>query len=190
MDVEVKKRKAIPNCPFFFGFKLYNLCQINEPFLYLDCDAVPLSNLNHLWTIRKDKPFIGANHQKVKGHTEHVDPGFLNSGVLVVGDPSFLSFEKIFSKVSLQKLPSVPGGDQRILYGFCKAVGYDYQHPQMDTSWNSCSGLTHFVDLSRTEAICKSDGKKVNVNHYWADFKPWQIDCPLFDYFVQSIDHN
>lgn len=188
MEVVVVRKNTIPRTPFLFGFKLYNLGQVEEPFLYLDCDAIPLSNLNHLWKLRKIKPFIGTNHQIVKGHTDKIDPNFLNSGVLVVGDPSFCSFEKVFSTVSLNAMPNIPGGDQMILYAYCKALGYEYEHPLMDVSWNSCSALTKFLDVKKGEAVNNLDGKKVNINHYWANFKPWEIGCPLFQYFTQVID--
>jgi hypothetical protein len=78
-------------------FKLYNLCKLENPFIYIDSDAFLLEDLNLAIESSRDQPLICVNHQTVQGHTAHINFKFLNSGFMIVSKPSFLDFQKIYN---------------------------------------------------------------------------------------------
>ena len=53
------------------GFKLYNLCQESEPFIFIDADAILLKDVLVLLEAAKTKPFIAVDHQVIPGHTSY-----------------------------------------------------------------------------------------------------------------------
>jgi len=178
--------KALHN----IGFKLYNLCRETEPFIFVDADAIIFEDLSHLVECSKDQPVIMVNHEKVEGHTAQIPFSFLNSGVQVVSDPSLLDFEKILSVFEEHGSNYIiPGTDQALLYQYFKHIGYDYTHPKVGHEWNHCAGLQSknyllnpYNKVSRP-TMPESVFLPVCINHYWYDFKPWQIDCPFFKEF-------
>ena len=165
-------------------FKLHHLCGMREPFIYLDADAVPLSGLGFLWARRHDKPWIGIDHQRrIPGHTG--DEPFLNSGVQVVGDPSFCDYRELIGLARECSFRwSVPGTDQALLHTHFGRIGYDYTHPQIGPEWNACAGFVELRQGPSGEWTGSVRGlvpsHPVHVNHYWGPFKPWQIGCPMF----------
>lgn len=169
------------------GFKLYNLCNETEPFIFIDADAFVLRDLNELVRSSNGKPFVCINHEKVPGHTEHIDYEFLNSGVQVCNDPSILDFDKII-KCKMK----VPGSDQSMLYTYFKEMDYDYTHENVGFEWNS---YARYVTLSKDENgewIGVSKGLNyehpVYINHYWYDAKPWNIKCKMFKEYEEKFE--
>jgi len=57
---------------------------LNEPFIYIDIDAILLSNLNEWWSYVNEKYFIGTMHYPI-GKT-------LNAGIYSVSDPTKINF--------------------------------------------------------------------------------------------------
>jgi hypothetical protein len=166
-------------------FKLYQLCSLREPFIYLDADIVVLESLAYLWERRQAKPWIGIDHPKnIPGNTGEIP--FLNSGVQVVGDPDFYDYDRILACAREHDFKfAIPGSDQGSLWTYFRSIGYDYTHPEIGSAWNACAG---FVDLTRDEGG-RWRGRvrglepiyDVYVNHYWRAFKPWRIGCPLYE---------
>jgi hypothetical protein len=165
-------------------FKLFQLSRLDEPAIYLDADAVVLSSLEPLWALRLEKPWIGINHQlNIPGHTG-ARP-FLNSGVQVIGEPSFYDYDRILACARAHAFTfDVPGSDQACLWTYFRDIGYDYTHPAAGAEWNACAG---FVDLTpeqdgrwRGQVRGLTPVHEVFVNHYWRRFKPWLIDCPIY----------
>lgn len=149
------------------GFKLYNLCQESEPFIFVDADAIILKNIQPLLDAAADKPFIAVDHQNIPGHTSHIPGKFLNSGVQVCSDSKFLDFKTIMKYQQKFSKFLYPGTDQSMLKTYFKYTGYDYTHPGIGFEWNHCAGVHGCIDN-----IC--------INHYWYNFKPWNIDCLLW----------
>lgn len=149
------------------GFKLYNLCQEVEPFIFVDADAIILKDIQPLLDVAADKPFIAVDHQSIPGHTSHIPEKFLNSGVQVCSDPGFLNFSELLKHQQKYSRFVYPGTDQSILNTYFKDTGYDYTHPMIGFEWNHCAGVKNHIDN-----IC--------INHYWYNFKPWNINCPLW----------
>ena len=155
------------------GFKLYNLCKESEPFIFIDADAILFKNITPLLDASKDKPFIAIDHQNIVGHTSHIPYKFLNSGVQVCSDTNILDFDQIIKTQNLYNNFVVPGTDQSMIWNYFRHIKYDYTHPSIDWRWNNCAGL-------------EKDANEIAVNHYWYNFKPWKINCKLWNKFIDN----
>ncbi|HEY2784221.1 MAG TPA: hypothetical protein VGJ05_04525 [Fimbriiglobus sp.] len=176
---------------FNLRFKLANLAALDEPFLFLDVDTFVLGDLRELWALRGVKPWIGIDHQWVPGDARTHRSPFLNSGLQLVSDPTFYDLNAILAVqnavVPLHRHSSVPksamfpcpGHDQAVLFRYFRTIGYDYTHPRIGPAWNSCAGMT---TVAGTDGrwTARADGYDVRLIHYWSQFKPWAIDCPIY----------
>lgn len=162
------------------GFKLYNLCKETEPFIFVDADAIIFSDLDPLVEASKDKPFICVDHQQVPNHSAVIPYKFLNSGVQIVSDPSFLNYEDIYRTLLEDKRFACPGTDQAMLFGHFKRIGYDYTHKKVGFEWNSCAG---YSIVREGELVCEGLDypHPVYINHYWHEFKPWIMNCYMWN---------
>lgn len=172
-------------------FKLFNLTQWKNEYLFIDVDAFIFKNISELVKYKNDKPWIGINHQNIPLHTENKGV-FLNSGVQLVSDPGFVSYKTILEKT---KTIYCPGKDQALLFSYFKDIGYDYTHPNIGHEWNACAGYsrtyndngvwqckTSPVSIKNNSLISKEikEGEPVFINHYWDEFKPWDINCSFY----------
>lgn len=180
---------------FNLRFKLPNLANLEFPFLYLDADMYVLSDLNYLWQRRAAKPWIGIDHQWIPiDRRTHRSP-FLNSGLQLVSDPDFYNLDAIlaaqnvvsplqqFQTVPKSAMFSGPGHDQAVLHRYFSSIGYDYIHPEVGPAWNSCAGVSTVERVGdcwtgRTRTL--HPDHDVKIIHYWDQFKPWVIDCPIY----------
>ena len=204
-DIEVVKCDShdVGHSHFNLRFKLPNLASLDFPFLYLDADTVTLSDLRPLWARRHDKPWIGINHQWVPSDPgTHRDP-FLNSGVQLVGDPAFYDLPAIlavqeavaplrrWAEFGKFEMFACPGADQAVLFRYFRAIGYDYTHPRVGPEWNSCAGVTRvYRDVEENWAahtVVLNEEYPVYLNHYWSQFKPWVIGCPLYHSYDGTV---
>ncbi len=176
---------------FNLRFKLANLTALDEPFLYLDVDTFVLGDLRHLWNLRNAKPWIGIDHQWVPGDARTHRSPFLNSGVQIVSDPKFYDLNAILAvqnavvplshhtDVPKSAMFPCPGHDQAVLFRYFRTIGYDYTHPEIGPEWNSCAGMTTVVRADG-KWKARADGYDVHLIHYWSQFKPWSLDCPIY----------
>lgn len=155
------------------GFKLYNLCNETQPFIFVDADAIIFENLNALIEASKRKSFIAVDHQDIAGHTSHIPIKFLNSGLQVCSSPELLNLDDIIHYQNLHHKYLVPGTDQSMLWTYFKHIEYDYTDEEIDWRWNNCAG---FCD----------DFEKICINHYWYKFKPWVLNCPKWEEFLKT----
>jgi lipopolysaccharide biosynthesis glycosyltransferase len=174
-------------------FKFYNLTLETEPYIYVDADAIITESLDKAVLCSKDKPFICVDHQTIKGHTDHIKIKFLNSGFMIVSDPSFLNFNSILNtKITY----NTPGTDQRLIFNYCKNIYYDYTHNEIHYGYNSCSG---FIKVVNNNIISSGIPEKhdIYVVHYWYHYKPWikceccvngKNECPLYNDWLSEID--
>jgi hypothetical protein len=180
---------------FNLRFKLANLTRIPFPFLYLDADMVVLSDLHYLWERRHVKPWIGIDHQWVPSDARTHRSPFLNSGLQLVSDPNFYNLDAILAaqnavmplsrhaEVPKSQMFPCPGHDQAILFRYFQSIGYDYTHPEITPAWNSCAGVTQVVrdgDTWKAHTVGLDPNYEVHLIHYWSQFKPWEIGCPIF----------
>jgi len=196
-DIELVQGRAYDvGYPHFnLRFKLPNLARLTFPFLYLDADMVVLSDLNYLWERRTAKPWIGVNHQYIPSLPRTHRPPFLNSGLQLVSDPAFYDLDAILAaqnavaplsrhaEIPKDQMFATPGLDQAVLFRYFRSIGYDYTHPEIGCGWNSCAGVTTAwqegrVWRARTHSLAES--YEVHIIHYWKQFKPWAIDCPIY----------
>ena len=200
-EIEVRRCRSVDvgHPHFNLRFKLANLAALNHPFLYLDADTAVLSDLRPLWVRRHLKPWIGIDHQWVPSDARTHRSPFLNSGFQLVSDPAFYDLDAILAAqnavVPLDRHASVPksamfpcpGHDQAILYRYFRSIGYDYTHPEVGPEWNSCAGVTEIRPgphgwLARTRGLATDHD--VHLVHYWSQFKPWAIDCPVYNSYA------
>lgn len=166
---------------FNVAFKMFNLSKLNEPYISLDADMFVLKDLSAIYNLKK--PFIAVNHQKIPHHTEQFSVDFLNGGLQIINDPSFLNFEDVL-KTYLKKHEQIPGHEQKILYNFFKNKNYDYTHPDVGPEWNSCAGhskISKVDDRWCGVSTLKDNQHPVYINHYWDRFKPWRVNCPIYN---------
>lgn len=176
-----KSRKPLYNVPQRWlhnvGFKLYNLCLETEPFVFVDADAIIMTNMNDVVKASTDKPFISVNHQTIPRHTDKFNFKFMNTGFFIVSNPEFLDFDKIYKT---QKVFKCPGTDQFLLNNYCKYINYDYTHPLIHYGWNSCGGYK----LKKGDNIFSyglPEKHKIHILHYWDIFKPWITKCSIYE---------
>lgn len=129
-------------------FKLWNIYKNENPFVFVDVDAFILKDINEIWKYKDDKPFIGINHQLIPNHTENEPMFFLNSGVLIVSDPSFINYEEIIKN---RGELLCKGTDQAILFSHFKKINYDYTHHKIRYEWNSCAGYCEIYKNDNNE---------------------------------------
>lgn len=197
VDLELRRCRSLDvgHPHFNLRFKLANLAALDFPFLYLDADTYVLGDLNELWKRRRDKPWVGIDHQWVPGDPRTHRAPFLNSGVQLVGDPAYYDLGAILAaqnavaplrdsaRYSKGDMFACPGADQALLYRYFRAIGYDYTHPQIGPEWNSCAGVT---GVRREDHQWKArtgglpENYEVKLIHYWSQYKPWMIDCPIY----------
>lgn len=197
VDIEVRQCRSfdVGHQHFNLRFKLANLAALDFPFLYLDADTVVLDDLNYLWSRRHVKPWIGICHQWIPADPRTHRPPFLNSGVQLVSDPAFYDLAAILAvqnaaaplsragEFSKEQMFACPGVDQAVLFRYFRTIGYDHVHPEIGPMWNSCAGVTEAVRsgdrwLARTRGLAVDH--EVRLIHYWSQFKPWVLNCPIF----------
>jgi lipopolysaccharide biosynthesis glycosyltransferase len=179
-------------------FKLFHLSKWPDPFIFLDVDAILFGPISELVEASKNKPFIAINHQRIPKHTEGKEE-YLNGGVQIVSRPGYFTFED-FTKQTDNLLCS--GHEQALIYTHFRNIGYDYTHPVIDYKWNSCSGYNEvkkvdgkWVCISRGINALDSDlksntipeGSYIMINHYWDEFKPWKVNCPMYEEFQNIV---
>jgi hypothetical protein len=162
-------------------FKLYNICNESEPFIFIDADAFVLSPLTPLLEASKDKPFIAINHEKIEGHTAHLPYDFINTGVLIVSDPSFLDFDEKLGILKKDKGFAYPGTEQSLMNSYMVENKYDPTHPSIGPGWNHCAGFTRFNEDGTAYSEGLSEEYPIYINHYWYTYKPWNVNCPLYN---------
>lgn len=175
--------------------KLYNLCHLDFEFIYLDLDMYVNADLSFLWEKRKEKPFIATIHQKnIYGKNScHIGEknAFMNSGLQIVSDPSILNYNAIFNfgKKTNFAFP-IKGTDQALLNEYFKSINYDFVHEKIGCEWNSCAGYGYVFKYNKKFKITYKNQDviyTVKINHYWNEFKPWSINCPIFNYYENEI---
>jgi hypothetical protein len=180
---------------FNLRFKLPKLAALPFPFLYLDADMAVLSDLSPLWALRHEKPWVGVDHQWIPQDARTHRPPFLNSGLQLVGDPAFYDLRAILdvqnavaplsraAEFTKEQMFACPGADQAVLFRYFRTIGYDYTHPAIGAAWNSCAGVTRLWregDQWRGRTHGLAANHEVHIVHYWSQFKPWAIGCPLY----------
>lgn len=179
-------------------FKMWNLCRWTNPYIFIDVDAIIFSNISHLVNASQTKPWIGVNHQSIPRHTEGMPP-FLNGGLQIVSNPRYFSYNS-FTSILDELL--CPGAEQALIFSYFKKYGYDYVHPAVTFNWNACAGYTkiHFVNgrwqcYSVSQCIINKslnsntilEGDAIHINHYWDEFKPWKIRCPMYRHYLKIV---
>ena len=111
---------------------------------------------------------------------------------IFVPDTSFLNYDDLYNFALGKgfKFDS-PGTDQALLDAYCMQIGYDFTHPDIGCEWNSCAGygLVDIDDEYNFNITYKNQDTEypVKINHYWNEFKPWVINCPIFKFYKDLV---
>ena len=168
------------------NFKLYNLCKIEEPFVFIDADAFILKSPSILLNAVTNKEIIAINHQNIPGQTDMLKFPVLNSGVMFVNNTELFNWN-LFKKILFRDQRFVyPGTDQSLINSRLKEFNIDYTHPDAGFEWNSWSKYTVWED---NKAFCRGLEKEhpVFINHYWNEAKPWNIKCPIYAKSMREV---
>lgn len=171
-----------PNTKFSHnvGFKLYYLCQETDPFVFIDADAIVLTDMTPVLAAATEsdaKPFISVDHQTIPRHTTRFSFRFMNTGFFIVSDPSFMDFDAI---VNAPQVFRCPGTDQYYLNNYCRSIKYDYTHPLIHYGWNSCAGYKRADGSGGYVSDGIPEKHPIHILHYWDEFKPWTTPCPVY----------
>lgn len=79
---------------FHVNFNAYNVLtygkQLGEPIIYLDLDAILVSDLKEWWDIVNEKKFMGTMHYPIGEN--------LNGGIYSISDWNYIDFDKLIKK--------------------------------------------------------------------------------------------
>ena len=127
-DIDFSRHPDFIKADHNVNFKLYNLCKINEPFIFIDADAFILNNANNLIEGLKEKDFIAVNHQNIPGQTDMLKEHVLNSGVMIVSNYKLFNWDN-FKKILFRDQRFVyPGTDQSLINSLVKEINLNYTH--------------------------------------------------------------
>ena len=173
------------------GYKLYVVCQLDFPFVFVDADAFIVGDLTALNSLlMAEKPVFFVDHEASVFHKFKLPANFINSGVFVAGQNSrnLLNWPSLYS-FGLKKhfvfrfpgypLSTIPGSDQSLLTSYCLATGYDYRHEVLTNKYNCGAIFAETPTKVDGDWQTTSNGSSVNILHYW-DEKPWHANCPIF----------
>ncbi len=165
--------------------KLYNLANLDFPFLFFDADAILLSDPSYLWERRHYKPWIGVDDQtselRLCAPFSH-----LNSGMQLVSDPAFYNYDLIIKRFEAGGLNFICNGeDQALLFDYFRVLGFDYRHPEINAGWNCCSRYCRLYkdEKGLWRGTTRNFPQKYDVHivHYWnGSCRPWNLKCPLY----------
>jgi hypothetical protein len=106
------------------------------------------------------------------------DPAFYDLDAILAVQNAVVPLARYVDRSKADMFPC-PGHDQAVLFRYFRTIGYDYRHPEIGLEWNSCAGMTT-VERTGDRWIGTAGGLDVQLIHYWSQFKPWAIDCPIY----------
>jgi hypothetical protein len=118
---------------------------------------------------------------------------FLNSGVQLVNDPSLYVFDKLIESAAKRwdNADFLKASDQAVVQAYLDDIGLDYVHPDVGYSWNSCAArVCTYRDNEgkwRGKSLGYDPSYPVYISHYWNEFKPWNIQCPIFTFYKRTL---
>jgi lipopolysaccharide biosynthesis glycosyltransferase len=190
-----------PSVPKEFGemiwYKLYILCHFPYKALFLDADAIIMNDISELENIKLTNkyPIFMIDHETdIKTHTDG-NPATINSGVVLFENLSITKFSwknliEFGNKIGYtyrykNSDKIIPGNDQALLQTYCENIGYDYHNPIFNIRYNTCSNKIcyRYKDSKKRIKLKSIDNltQDIIINHYWGPFKPWNINCPIFN---------
>lgn len=146
----------------YFRLKLPSLLPNIDKIIYFDCDVIVNTSLRNLYnTVMNDCPIAGV--VDIKKKIVRVNPGYVNSGVLVMDLNKMreLSLENKFYEYAKQNFEHIKCGDQEVINAVCKG-----DIKILDNKWNvQISNFTNRSDYMKNPYIV----------HFVSKNKPWQF---------------
>lgn len=180
------------------AYKLYVLCQLEFPFVFLDADAFLVGELSELESLlNADRPVFFVEHEQAIVDEFKLTSNFINSGCIVAtkAQREFLDWHKLY-KFGKQRnfvfrfaedSRIIPGSDQALLAAYARHTQYEYRHAILDNRYN-CGA--RYADTPVKDAqgrwTCMVQDTPVKVLHYWYE-KPWIADCPIYKDYTNAL---
>jgi lipopolysaccharide biosynthesis glycosyltransferase len=167
-------------------YKLFTLCKITSPFLYVDADSFIFEPLDELVSLTEGKPFAAIDQPNF-AQNPNWPPFYLNGGVQIVNDPGILNWSALEAILHEETFrASIGGAEQALLYEYFQRRQYDYHSPGLDLTWNAPA---RYVFATKRDGQWRGylGERPVRIMHYYGDYKPWKIGCPIFREFQACL---
>ena len=176
-----------------FTYKFFVICSISFPFIFMDADAIIVSDINKIREVHNNQsqPIICIDHEQDEQIKTANYPPFINSGVMLINDPQkkIINWNTIYDYGIKHRFmfyfrgskQIIPGTDQAILKSYLDSIQYDYRHEEIDSSYNPCSFGVEFSKNNTGVWEAYKNNQPMHIVHYWHNHKPWSnIRCPMF----------
>lgn len=171
------------------SYKLYIICSISFPFVFLDSDAFLVGSLDKIEKIlRSNQELVFIDHENNLEETKNLPP-FINSGFFIKNDKkNIINWEKLYNYAKkndfnfyFKNKKIIPGTDQSLIKSYLDYINYDYHNNEIDTRYNTYAGSVSRIEKNK-EGLWKAykDELEIKVIHYWSNLKPWVTNCPIF----------
>lgn len=138
-----------------------------DKFIFLDCDAYPLTNLNELYNLNKLVTF--CSHEPGEGLGERQ----LNSGVFFQNNTLFTFKDLIDTWERHNRILKYSGTDQCLVQMTLEDANYYPYDEKMGHEYNSCANAKIMIDREEVKAISNITGKEIKVLHGYDRWKFW-----------------
>jgi len=182
-----------------FTYKFSAICSISFPFVFIDADAIIVSDINKIREVHNNQsqPIICIDHEQDEQIKTANYPPFINSGVMLINDPykEIINWNKIYDYGLKHRFifyfrdskQIIPGTDQAILKSYLDSIQYNYRHEEIDASYNPCSFGVKFSKNNNGVWEAYKNNQHMHIVHYWYEYKPWSnIQCPMFQEVIND----
>jgi hypothetical protein len=147
-----------------FAGKWQWLMEHPMPHLFIEADALVLSSLDYLWSLRREQPFIGFTEP---GRSSISGRMICNTGVFSLSDPAFINLDIIDAEYELRGGIWEWVGEQGLLVTYMRdALGYNWTHRAAGCEYNCAPGPWTVIQASRDCIDMRdADGEKMKIAH-------------------------
>lgn len=138
-------------------------------FIFIEPDAFVIRDLSGLWKAGSEMPFVGVAERERWGD---ISP-YLNLGVYAY-NPSgnFLTYEKLFRYWEENERRVPPIGDQGLINGYFKSIGYSPFHPDIGIEYNCLAAGAKIIRFDDVEIDVKS-GPRPPIGQTGGEFREY-----------------
>lgn len=144
-------------------WRMYERLKLGR-FIFLEPDAFPLGNLDKLWQLGAEKPFIGIAE---RAEWAGIAP-YMNMGVYVYDGSDFLTYDKLYDywRRCDYTIP-YPLGDQGLINGYFKDISYSPFHPEIGIEWNCLAANCKVIRAYDAEIEVRSPKRPAFAQPGW-----------------------
>ena len=173
------KTHAYLSIAAYYRLKLASLLPYINKIIYLDCDVIVNDSLARLYNTDMGE-YVAAGVSDIKKSKVKENPGYVNSGVLVIDLEKIRTeeIEKDFLEYTKNNIENITNGDQEIINEVLKG-----RIKVLPDEWNVQS--SNFTNRS-------SFTKHPKIIHFVAKKKPWHYASfsPHRDYYFKYLQYT